>query len=449
MMNLLIKQFDFIEPIKIFTQISHLFGSIFLDSNLTHSNYGRYSFIVLNPIDTFCASDTTSLTEQINKWKNLFNNNQQAYDDSIPPFIGGLVGFLSYDLGTQLEVVSQNNNKIIPDYILGLYNQVFAFDLLEKNCYIIVNQVNGYSFDYNQQFLELTDIYNNAESTSFDSFHRKLPQVNLTSNFTHETYIKTVIKAQQYITDGDIFEVNLAQCFNTKITHDYPCIQLYCKLRNINQAPFAAYLNFEPITLMSASPERFLSIRNNQVEARPIKGTIRRSSDINEDQTLASQLQNSEKDRAENIMIVDLMRSDLSKICTPNSVNVSTLCGVESFTNIHHLVSVINGTLKDNVSIFDIIPACFPGGSITGAPKIRAMQIIDELEPAKRGAYCGSIGYFGFNNCADFSISIRTIIKNDDDLRFYVGGAVTLDSNPEEEYHETMLKGEKLCEVFV
>ena len=199
---------------------------------------------------------------------------------------------------------------------------------------------------------------------------------------------------------------------------------------------------------MSASPERFISINNRRIETRPIKGTCKRSSYPEEDKRLAEDLSQSSKDRAENIMIVDLMRNDLGKICRPSTIKVSQLCGVESFTNVHHLVSVIEGELSLDSSILDIIPACFPGGSITGAPKIRAMQVIEELEGNNRGIYCGSIGYFGFNGNVDLSIAIRTLVSDGDTLSFQVGGAITLDSDPEAEYNETLVKGQKLIEAI-
>ena len=210
-MNLLIKKLDFIEPFHIFTQVADLFGTVFLDSNLINTNYCRYSFIVVNPIEIYNATNTEHITTQLNTWKELFNKNKHCYNKELPPFIGGLVGFLSYDLSAKLEVISDNNKIILPDYLFGLYNQVFAFDLLEKTCYIIVNKINGYSLDYNKQFNDLINIYNNAQLTPVNLLTNKLPQVNLQSNFTHDEYINTVIKAQQYIRDGDIFEVNIVR----------------------------------------------------------------------------------------------------------------------------------------------------------------------------------------------------------------------------------------------
>ena len=451
-MSLIYKKLNYINPQDIFEVAADRFGTIFLDSNMFHEHYGRYSYIVINPVHIYSATTQSNITDEILGWQELFADNLQSNNDSLPPFTGGLVGFLSYDLGKQFEFITTNNSRSVPDYCFGLYNQIFAFDLFTKSCYLIVAPINGFGLDYDSQLNNMLTIYNKALDKNL--FHQRsinqitLPSIQLKSNFTKNNYIKKVNKAIQYIYDGDIFEINLAQCFSSKVPVNYPCSALYHKLRHINPAPFSAYLNFGELMIMSASPERFISINNGKVEARPIKGTAKRGLNDEEDLNLANRLKNSEKDIAENIMIVDLMRNDLSQICTPASVSVSQLCEVESFTNIHHLVSVINGKLSNNASIFDIIPKCFPGGSITGAPKIRAMQIIDELEQTNRGVYCGSIGYFGFNGNVDLSIAIRTIIKHGTDLRFYVGGAITLDSNAEDEYNETLLKGQKLSEIF-
>ncbi|MCE3269179.1 MAG: pabB, partial [Burkholderiales bacterium] len=247
----------------------------------------------------------------------------------------------------------------------------------------------------------------------------------------------------------DIFEANIAQKFCARINQEYNAHHLYNYLCFKNPAPFAAYLNLDKLKILSASPERFIKINENKVEVRPIKGTAKRSIDPGEDNFLAQTLQTSPKDRAENIMIVDLMRNDLSKICKANSITVGQLCGLESFTNVHHLVSVINGKLKDDINTFDIIQAVFPAGSITGAPKIRAQQVINELERnTPRGISYGNIGYLGFNGNMDLSVAIRTITIFNNEISFHIGGAVTLHSDPVAEYEETMLKGQKLFECL-
>ncbi|MFN8770800.1 MAG: aminodeoxychorismate synthase component I [Neisseriaceae bacterium] len=447
-MQILVKKLEYVEPQVIFDYVADKKYTIFLDSSMLHEHYGRYSVIVINPVEIFHPS--ANIEKHISYWKQLFAYNQSILQQNYQhlPFTGGLVGFLSYDLSKKIEFISEDIHKIVDDFYFGLYNQAFIFDLFKQDTYIITSEIYGYDLPYLDQFKALEQIYNNCNVHQLPTKTIEIPKVYFKSNFTQQQYINIINRAIKYIRDGDIFEVNLAQCFSTEVINDYPCKELYKKLRYINSAPFSSYINLGSLVIMSASPERFLSIHSRKVETRPIKGTIRRSADPKEDLNLAKKLQHSEKDHAENIMIVDLMRNDLSKICKKDSVKVTKLCDVEPFTNIHHLVSVIEGELKESVSIFDIIKAAFPGGSITGAPKIRAMQIIEELEPTKRGVYCGSIGYFSLNGNLDLSIAIRTIIKNGTDMRFYSGGAITLDSDPVREYQETLLKAQKINEIF-
>lgn len=452
------QELPYINPQEIFNLVSNSHGTIWLSSSMLHDHYGRYSFIVINPLAVYTGD---KIAIALAKWEELFKNNVQVYDSELPPFAGGLVGYFSYDLSRELEptVLSMFDAEVmsdVPNYHLGLYNQVIAFDHYKQKCHLLVAYVSGYDVNYLHQLQRLKDLYSNAnlranEATKTDSINSSICQLKsrLVSNFTQTQYIDSIKRAIDYIEAGDIFEVNLTQCYTADVANDYPHASLFAKLLEINSAPFAAYLNLGDLVILSASPERFLSIRQGIIEARPIKGTIKRDSDYEKDQILKNQLLESKKDKAENVMIVDLMRNDLSKICMPLSIKVSQLCEVESFTNVHHLVSVITGRLRPDKSIFDIIPAAFPGGSITGAPKIRAMQIIEELEKCARGVYCGSIGYFGFNGNVDLSIAIRTIVKNHNKLSFAVGGAVTLSSNPQAEYEESLLKGQKLMETLI
>jgi para-aminobenzoate synthetase component 1 len=219
---------------------------------------------------------------------------------------------------------------------------------------------------------------------------------------------------------------------------------LYRRLRDLNPAPFAAFLRFDDVEIVSASPERFLSLRGNRVETCPIKGTRPRGRTVEEDRALADELLTSEKDRAENVMIVDLLRNDLSRVCRDSSVDVRGLCELETFATVHHLVSTVVGALQPGLTAVDLLAACFPGGSITGAPKIRAMEIIAELEPTRRGPYCGSIGYIGFDGCMDTSIVIRTYAMRNGRVTFQAGGGIVADSTPAAEYAETLAKARAL-----
>ncbi|MGH7005989.1 MAG: aminodeoxychorismate synthase component I, partial [Alphaproteobacteria bacterium] len=267
------------------------------------------------------------------------------------------------------------------------------------------------------------------------------------SNFSRQSYMQAVGKVVEYILDGDIFQANIAQRFVADLPDDFAPWLFYKALRQRNAATFAAFLDHGATIIASSSPERFLSLRGNSVETRPIKGTVARSPDAQEDAALAHVLLTSEKDRAENLMIVDLMRNDLSRVCRPHSVLTPTLCGLESYASVHHLVSVVTGQLAEGRALVDLIAAAFPGGSITGAPKLRAMEIITEIEKEARGVYCGSIGYIGFNGDFDSNIGIRTVSFRDGKAVFQAGGGITALSDPAAEYQETLDKAARIFSV--
>ncbi len=253
-------------------------------------------------------------------------------------------------------------------------------------------------------------------------------------------------KARQYIIDGDIFEVNLSQRFETEL--DITPYELYQRLRRINPAPFASYLDFDEVKVVGTSPERFLRVCGDRVETRPIKGTRPRGKTPEEDQKLASELVKSVKDRAENMMIVDLERNDLGRVCCFGTVRVTELAILEVYPTVFHLTSTVVGRLRDGKNSIDLLKATFPGGSITGAPKVRAMEIIDELEPTRRSIYTGCIGYLGFNGDMDLNIVIRTLMVKGGRAYFQVGGAVVYDSDPESEYQETLDKAKALIKAL-
>ncbi|MBV8803120.1 MAG: aminodeoxychorismate synthase component I [Gammaproteobacteria bacterium] len=266
----------------------------------------------------------------------------------------------------------------------------------------------------------------------------------IAANFTVDDYQYAVRQVIDYILAGDIFEACISQRFKGFLPNGIKSFDLYCLLRSLNPAPFAAYINFFDMVIASASPERFLQLTQGKVESRPIKGTRSRGKTAAEDASLIKELMNSEKDHAENVMIVDLLRNDLSRVCKDHSVKVPQLCGLETYATVHHLVSVITGQLNPGLSAIDLLCATFPGGSITGAPKIRAMEIIAEIEPNQRGPYCGSIGYISFNGDMDSSIVIRTYAIKNNIVTFQAGGAIVADSDPLNEYQETLVKASAL-----
>jgi para-aminobenzoate synthetase component 1 len=258
--------------------------------------------------------------------------------------------------------------------------------------------------------------------------------------------LAAIARIKHYIREGDCYQVNFAQRFSAAAKGD-PW-HAYQGLRRLNPAPFAAYLSTPYCQVMCSSPERFLHVRSGLVETKPIKGTLPRGKDPIEDLMLADALRASVKDRAENLMIVDLLRNDLGRVCAIGSIQVPRLFALESFTRVHHLVSTVRGRLAEGRTPLDLLRACFPGGSITGAPKVRAMEIIEELEPHRRGVYCGAIGYLGFDGAMDTNIAIRTLVHSDGVTRLWAGGGIVADSDPESEYRETYHKAAPLLDLL-
>ncbi len=290
----------------------------------------------------------------------------------------------------------------------------------------------------------------NSKSVYISQLHQPADNENLEvvlkPNLSYETYIEAVKKARDYIIAGDIYQVNFTQRFETDLTvHPY---LLHQRLRQINPAPFASYLNFDEVTIVSASPERFLRVDGDQVETRPIKGTNPRGKDATEDAKLAHELTQSIKDRAENVMIVDLERNDLGRVCQYGTIKVTELAVLETFPTVFHLTSTVIGRLRPNISRIDLLKATFPGGSITGAPKVRSMEIIDELEPTRRNAYTGAIGYLSFGSNMDLNIVIRTFLIKNRRAYFQAGGGIVYDSNPEAEYQESLDKAKALIQAL-
>ena len=369
------------------------------------------------------------------------------------PCYGGAVGYLSYDLGRTIENIPARaiDDLHLPECILGFYDILLVYDHLKQKAYFVSTGFPEFSRDSRLARAEarLTEfkqriITEMEKPLTFPT----LPQVQaeLRSNFTHDGYVAAVQKARQYIVDGDIFEVNLSQRY-TSASQIEP-FELYQRLRRLNPAPFASFLNFDEVTIVGSSPERFLRLQGDRVETRPIKGTIRRGQTPEQDAANGRWLLASEKDKAENMMIVDLERNDLGRVCRYGSVKVTELAILETFPTVFHLTSTVVGQLREGISRVDLLKATFPGGSITGAPKIRSMEIIDELEPTRRSIYTGSLGYFSFDGDLDLNIVIRTFLIKGGQAYFQLGGAVVFDSDPESEYRETLDKGKALFKAL-
>jgi anthranilate synthase component 1 len=371
----------------------------------------------------------------------------------IPHFWGGWVGFLGYEIVRLLENLPLNNNdkSEIPDMYFIQVDKLIVYDHIKETLkYIVSNQLSdsvqdNYSTSRNevQRFFEnietvLKDIQENPVSNPLKNSPTDSQVTSLRPNISKNQYVKLVNKAKSYISEGDIYQANIAQKFEMEFIKDP--FTLYTRLKNINPSPFSGFLELKDFSLISSSPERLIKLKNNILETRPIAGTRPRGKDIDDDNALSKELLLNEKEKAEHLMLVDLERSDMGRICEFGSVEVTDFMFLEKYSHVSHIVSNIKGILKPNISVLDIIKAVFPGGTITGCPKIRCMEIINELEVEKRGPYTGSFGYIGFDGQMDLNIIIRTIILKNEKAFFHVGAGIVADSIPEKEYEETLDK---------
>jgi para-aminobenzoate synthetase component 1 len=359
------------------------------------------------------------------------------------PFCGGALGYFSYDLGRRFETLPAHAraDEKMPEMAVGLYDWALVVDHLERRSWL-VGQGRDPETDWKWDRL--------VAQFSAPAVERARQPFRitgaLTSNLTREAYARRFRRVLDFIHAGDCYQINLAQRFAAPAVGD-PWLA-YQSLRIVNPAPYSAYLRTPYGSVMSASPERFLKVRDGAVETKPIKGTRPRAGHPRLDAERVAELQLSAKDRAENVMIVDLLRNDLSKNCATGSVKVPRLFEVESFATVHHLVSTVTGTLRADRDALDLLRGCFPGGSITGAPKLRAMQIIEELEPQRRGVYCGAIGYLGCDGNIDLNIAIRTLVYSGGSVRFWAGGGIVADSQLDEEYQETFDKAAAMLKLL-
>lgn len=428
-------------PFEVYKLFKDEIDSIFLDSSKEDKILSRYSFIGINPISKFQVKDKEIYIDdkkiQEKEPFKVLDNLIKKYHIDIQneiPFIGGAIGYFSYD-------ITNNKKSSIPKSIFVFYENLIIFDLLNKKTYISALGVKTEPNNSIKLVQEKLKNYKNHKEIKFE-----ISKNEVFSNFSEEEYKKAVNIIKEYIRCGDVYIANMTRkvwCDNKEDS-----FYIYEKLRSINKAPFSAFLNFNDFQIISSSPERFLSIRNGLVQTRPIKGTRPRGKTKEEDNKNRNALLNSEKDKSELLMIVDLERNDLSKVCLPHSVKVKELFKIEEYATVFHLVATIEGKLQEKVSAVECIKECFPGGSITGAPKKRAMEIIDELEGINRGIYTGAIGYFDLRGNCDFNIVIRSIIKKDDKAFFGVGGGITYESNTEEEWLETNYKANALTKVL-
>lgn len=443
-------------------------GLVVFDSAKTSSQLGRYSFLAADPVRTFELAEPRYGIDPFAGVRDALASFQVEPVAGLPPFQGGAAGMLSYELGRCFEQLpkARYDELEIPCLTVGVYDWVIAWDHQQGRCWLI-----SQGFPEVDPALRARRAQERAEwvlarirkgttrresvslaTTTAPPESEPAPQhpapgpAGLVSNFTHESYLAAVERVIEYIRAGDIFQANLAQRLVYR-SEESP-LDLYLRLRQRNPAPFGGCFFRDDWCVLSASPERFIQLNQGIAETRPIKGTRRRPNDPQVDLFTADELRESEKDVAENLMIVDLLRNDLSRVCRSGTIHVPQLCEVENYETVQHLVSVVQGELKPGRDAWDLLKATFPGGSITGAPKVRAMEIISELEQVARGPYCGSLFYVGFDGNCDSSILIRTFVVRRGWVQCSVGGGVTVKSDAAAEYNETLHKAAGMLRVW-
>jgi para-aminobenzoate synthetase component 1 len=458
---------------EVFQRLAGLPHVLFFDSVLRHPALGRYSFLMADPFEWLWARGSRTyvsgearprepadpfavLAERLGRFR-------REQLPGLPPFQGGAAGLLGYDLCRHLERLPRprQDEFQVPDLAIGLYDWVVAFDHVQDRAWLISTgfpepdpaaqrrRAERRGQAVLQQLQAVPGPVSSVTVAPPEYLAEQWPVegiAGLTSNFSRTGYLNAVRRVIDYIAAGDCFQVNLAQ--RLLYPADGRPLDLYRRLRQRNPATFAGYLDLGSFQIASASPERFLRVENGDVETRPIKGTRPRGTTPAEDERRRSELLESAKDRAENIMIVDLLRNDLGRVCRYGSVRVPAVCRLESYPYVHHLVSEVRGRLRPELGPVDLLRAAFPGGSVTGAPKIRAMEIIAKLEPTARGPYCGSLGYIGFDGSLDTNILIRTFTVGRGWIQFPVGGGIVADSEPEREYEETWHKAAGLLRAL-
>lgn len=487
-----------VTPFEIFEILSHGKNCFFLDSSL-NSNYslGRYSFLGIDPFYIL----RTKNQDPFRKLREILGRYKISISKNNLPFLGGAVGYLAYDLGLILEKkikIKPKKDLGIPDCFFGFYNTIIIIDHLKQLLYIfsvgfpernhrlakllsqsnfkkiyrLLTKIDGVEKPQNLRESACPDsiiqIYPSRDPASYlfagrDNLRGPAFSAQLNSNFTpledllkshpdllmgftKEEYLLVIKKAKEYIRKGDIYQVNLSQEF--KVKSPLSSFQIYKHLRKISPSYFSAYIDALDFQILSSSPERFLRLEGDLVTTRPMKGTRPRGKNKIQDIALKKELLNSAKDKAELIMIVDLERNDLGRVCSYDSIKVNALRQLEEYNTVFQTTATVCGRLHKDKDRIDLMRACFPGGSITGCPKIRAMEIIEELEPNRRSIYTGCLGYLSFSGSMDFNILIRTILKKDDKLYFGVGGGIVADSKPEEEYQETLIKARAMIEAI-
>ncbi|MCI0653111.1 MAG: aminodeoxychorismate synthase component I [Methylococcaceae bacterium] len=437
----------------LFEKLMDLPWAVFLDSGFPRSQQGRFDILTAKPYRTLITRGTMTEIAGPEGSRHCVGDPFVLLRTQIPegffdakhlPFCGGAIGFFGYDLARRLEEIPQiaRDSEQIPEMMLGIYDWAIVVDHQAGRSWLVQQNISPETASICKAVL-------NRIKPEFETLPNQEPfriKGKVASNMSREDYGRAFRRIKRYLLQGDCYQVNLAQRFSAQCDGDsWPA---YKSLRNLNSAPFSCFLNFPEVKVLGSSPERFLKVEGRWVETKPIKGTRARVADPSKDREQIQALQNGPKDRAENLMIVDLLRNDLGKTCEPGTVKVPKLFDIESFATVHHMVSTIQGLLAEGCDRIDLLRGCFPGGSITGAPKIRAMEIIEELEPDRRGVYCGSIGYVSYGGNMDTNIAIRTLIHSGHEIRFWAGGGIVADSREADEYQECFDKAAAMLRLL-
>ena len=438
------KSFDWrSDALPIFDAIRNKDNVFFLDSSRRGGYSGRYSFLGFEPFYILKSKQEPGAFSRVRELLERFklNNIKQGF-----PFSGGAVGYFSYDSGLCLEKIRKAaiDDLELPDLFLGFYDCVIAIDHWKKKLAIFSSGFPEKSYLLAKKRAEsrlkrfIGQLSGVKAVPSYREYALTRGRVKLSSNFTRKKYLQAVAIAKDYIKKGDIYQVNLSQRFFSR--YNKSAFNLYKRLRHVSPSEFSGYLDCGDFQILSSSPERFLYFDGRKVSTRPMKGTRPRGISPQGDLRQKRALLKSAKDKAELVMIVDLLRNDLGRVCKYGSVKVSSMRTLEAYSTVYQTTASIEGILHRGKDRIDLLKACFPGGSITGCPKIRSMQIIEELEPTSRSIYTGSLGYLSFHNTMDLNVLIRTVVKKDDTIYFQVGGGIVADSQAESEFEETLVK---------
>ena len=446
-----------IKKLDIYTSAAELFRiyqkeeeCVFLDSSLVN-HLGKYSIIGRCPYLKLVKDGEIFTINGLEEKEQTFESYMKTYlaehvdkNDSELPIISGAIGYFSYDYGRERQGIVSGEEEIvhIPEAAVTFYDFFIIEDCQKKEIWLIADGITGDA----AQMLEEAEQRCEKIVQQGEERTKARAEIAVFPNFEKEEYKQAVADMIQYIIEGDIYIANMTQ--QLTIESKKKPLDVFYDLRRANPSPFGGYLDYGKYQIICASPERFLQMKKGTVHTRPIKGTRKRGETPEEDRMMRDELQNSEKDKSELLMIVDLERNDLNRVCVPGSVKVTELFAVEEYATVFHLVSDIEGTLQEGKNIMDLLEAAFPGGSITGAPKYRAMEIIDELEHGKRNLYTGSIGYLTLDGDCDFNIVIRTALHKDGRYHLGVGGGITAESDLEFEYEETLQKAKAILEAL-